>query len=68
MSRPNGQETVPPFTREQELHAYREMLLIRRFEEKAGAALWHGFHWRLLPFVYRPGGGRGRHEDGLGRR
>ncbi len=24
------------FTREQELHAYREMLLIRRFEEKAG--------------------------------
>ena len=25
-----------PFTREQELSAYREMLLIRRFEEKAG--------------------------------
>ena len=24
------------FTREEELHAYREMLLIRRFEEKAG--------------------------------
>src|SRR5262245_57429690 len=35
MSRPNGQETVPPFSREQALHAYREMLLIRRFEEKA---------------------------------
>src|SRR5512145_593823 len=36
MSRPNGQHTVPPFTREQELAAYRDMLLIRRFEEKAG--------------------------------
>lgn len=28
--------TVPPFTREQELTAFRDMLLIRRFEEKAG--------------------------------
>src|SRR5688572_28600125 len=36
MSRPNGQHKVPPFSREQELTAYREMLLIRRFEEKAG--------------------------------
>jgi pyruvate dehydrogenase E1 component alpha subunit len=27
---------VPTFTKEQELSAYREMLLIRRFEEKAG--------------------------------
>ena len=27
---------VPEFTREQELAAYRDMLLIRRFEEKAG--------------------------------
>ena len=36
MSRPNGQHTVPPFTGEQELAAYRQMLLIRRFEEKAG--------------------------------
>ncbi len=27
---------MPAFTREEELHAYREMLLIRRFEEKAG--------------------------------
>jgi pyruvate dehydrogenase E1 component alpha subunit len=26
----------PQFTKEEELHAYREMLLIRRFEEKAG--------------------------------
>src|SRR5690554_408056 len=25
-----------PFTKEEELHAYREMLKIRRFEEKAG--------------------------------
>ena len=36
MSRPNGQQTVPQFSRDQELEAYREMLLIRRFEEKAG--------------------------------
>src|SRR5215475_4623381 len=47
MSRPNGQETVPPFSRDQELHAYREMLLIRRFEEKAsqlyGMGLIGGF-------------------------
>ncbi|MEP1930432.1 MAG: pyruvate dehydrogenase (acetyl-transferring) E1 component subunit alpha [Roseibium sp.] len=28
--------SVSKFTKEQELHAYREMLLIRRFEEKAG--------------------------------
>ena len=36
MSLPNGQQTAPPLPREQELAAYREMLLIRRFEEKAG--------------------------------
>jgi pyruvate dehydrogenase E1 component subunit alpha len=36
MSRPNGQQTVPQFSHDQELKAYREMLLIRRFEEKAG--------------------------------
>ncbi|MFN3672342.1 MAG: pyruvate dehydrogenase (acetyl-transferring) E1 component subunit alpha [Bosea sp. (in: a-proteobacteria)] len=27
---------MPSFSKEEELHAYREMLLIRRFEEKAG--------------------------------
>ncbi|QEL21692.1 pyruvate dehydrogenase (acetyl-transferring) E1 component subunit alpha [Bosea sp. F3-2] len=27
---------APSFTKEEDLHAYREMLLIRRFEEKAG--------------------------------
>src|SRR5262245_29545343 len=27
---------IATFTREEDLHAYREMLLIRRFEEKAG--------------------------------
>ncbi len=43
MSRPNGQQTVPAFTREQELFAYREMLLIRRFEEKAGQLYGMGF-------------------------
>ena len=28
--------TIPDFTTEEELHAYNEMLMIRRFEEKAG--------------------------------
>ena len=32
----NGADTPPEFTREQELSALRDMLLIRRFEEKAG--------------------------------
>jgi pyruvate dehydrogenase E1 component alpha subunit len=31
-----GSNVPLAFTREEELHAYREMLLIRRFEEKAG--------------------------------
>jgi pyruvate dehydrogenase E1 component alpha subunit len=31
------------FTKEQELNAYREMLLIRRFEEKAGQLYGMGF-------------------------
>jgi pyruvate dehydrogenase E1 component alpha subunit len=47
MSRPNGQQTVPAFSRDQELTAYRQMLLIRRFEEKAaqlyGMGLIGGF-------------------------
>ena len=47
MSRPNGQHALAPFTREQELFSYREMLLIRRFEEKAaqlyGMGLIGGF-------------------------
>lgn len=30
------QSNIPQFTKEQDLEAYREMLLIRRFEEKAG--------------------------------
>jgi pyruvate dehydrogenase E1 component alpha subunit len=36
MSLPNGQQTVPAFSRDEEISAYRKMLLIRRFEEKAG--------------------------------
>ena len=31
-----NQTSIPEFSKEQELHAYRQMLLIRRFEEKAG--------------------------------
>ena len=34
---------VPTFTREQELDAYRSMLLIRRFEERAGQLYGMGF-------------------------
>jgi pyruvate dehydrogenase E1 component alpha subunit len=32
----NGKHSVPDFTKEQELTAFHDMLLIRRFEEKAG--------------------------------
>lgn len=35
-SEPDGPGDVPDLTRDQELEAYRTMLLIRRFEEKAG--------------------------------
>src|SRR5215218_7144028 len=35
-SRNDNRPAVAPFSKEQELAAYREMLLIRRFEEKAG--------------------------------
>lgn len=31
-----AKSNAPEFTKDQELHAFREMLLIRRFEEKAG--------------------------------
>ncbi len=43
MSQSNGQYSVPDFTKDQELHAYREMLAIRRFEEKAGQLYGMGF-------------------------
>ena len=52
------------FSREDELSAYRSMLLIRRFEEKAGQLYGMGFDRRLLPSLYRPGGRRRRHADG----
>lgn len=35
-TRSNLNRTIVEFDKDQELHAYREMLLIRRFEEKAG--------------------------------
>ncbi len=35
-SRTQVNRTIVEFDKEQELHAYREMLMIRRFEEKAG--------------------------------
>jgi pyruvate dehydrogenase E1 component alpha subunit len=44
--RPGGKPKAPDiadFTRDEELKAYREMLLIRRFEEKAGQLYGMGF-------------------------
>jgi pyruvate dehydrogenase E1 component alpha subunit len=43
MALPNGQHQPPAFSRDEELRAYREMLLIRRFEEKAGQLYGMGF-------------------------
>ncbi len=40
---PVNKPTPAPLTREQELAAYREMLMIRRFEEKAGQLYGMGF-------------------------
>ena len=40
------------------------MLLIRRFEEKAGQLYGMGADRRLLPSLYRPGSRRRRHADG----
>ena len=39
----SSKKSAPTFTKEQDLHAYREMLLIRRFEEKAGQLYGMGF-------------------------
>ncbi len=36
--------TIAEFSKEDDLKAYREMLLIRRFEEKAGQLYGMGFH------------------------
>ena len=41
--RPRRRRNRPNFTKEQELAAYRDMLLIRRFEEKAGQLYGMGF-------------------------
>jgi pyruvate dehydrogenase E1 component subunit alpha len=41
--RPIVAKTPPDFSKEQELAAYREMLLIRRFEEKSGQLYGMGF-------------------------
>ncbi len=46
---------VPTFTRDQELLAYREMLLIAASRRRRGQNVRHGPHRRLLPPLYRPG-------------
>jgi len=38
-----GEQEITPFSREQELQAYRDMLLLRRFEEKAGQLYGMGY-------------------------
>ncbi len=43
MSGPNGTLPIPPFTPEEERRAYKDMLLIRRFEEKAAQLYGMGF-------------------------
>jgi pyruvate dehydrogenase E1 component alpha subunit len=40
---PAQPETVAPFTRDEDLAAYRDMLLVRRFEEKAGQLYGMGY-------------------------
>jgi pyruvate dehydrogenase E1 component alpha subunit len=42
-AKPGTAKTPPELSKEQELAAYREMLLIRRFEEKAGQLYGMGF-------------------------
>ena len=46
------------------LKAYRIMLLIRRFEERAGQLYGMGLIGRFLPSLHRSGSGRRRHADG----
>ena len=55
-------ESSPVFdaSKEQLRGFYEQMLLIRRFEEKAGQLYGLGADRGLLPFVYRAGSGRDR--------
>jgi pyruvate dehydrogenase E1 component alpha subunit len=64
MSYPNGKQTVPPFSRDQELTAYREMLLIRRFEEKAGQLYGMGLIGGFCHLYIGQEAGGGGHADG----
>ena len=57
-------KAAPAAGKDRLLKAYHDMLLIRRFEEKA-AALRHGADRRLLPPLHRPGGCRCRHAMAL---
>ena len=52
------------FTKEEELSAYRDMLLIRRFEEKSWPIVWHGLYRRVLSPLHWPGSRCHRHEYG----
>ena len=52
------------FTKEEELSAYRDMLLIRRFEEKAGQLYGMGFIGGFCHLLHWSGSRRYRHEHG----
>ena len=46
-----AKSSVPEFNTDQERHAYREMLLIRRFEEKAGQLYGMGFIGAAIYYI-----------------
>ena len=56
-----------PFTKDQDLEAYREMLLIRRFEEKAGQMYGMGLIGGFCHLYIGQEAVVDRHADGLGR-
>ena len=48
-----SKEAAPEFSKDEELQAYREMLLIRRFEEKAGQMYGMGLIGGLVHLYIR---------------
>ena len=56
----NDQDAEPDLAPARLLQLYRDMLLIRRFEEKAGQMYGMGLIGGLLPPLYRRGSGGGR--------
>ena len=65
MSRPNGQQTVPAVQPRAGTSRLPRDAADPPLRGEGGPALRHGADRRLLPPLYRPGGGRGRHADGV---